>query len=332
MCKRTLRGVSYLSCDYTGFPMKHWACYHQSKALGKRSHYCNWEAAAADAARLLKSQQLPRAEYDEVMKNILVKTSGVLPAPPPSAKELKHLFTAGSIGSLEQFQEACRSAPYDVTVLKISWDGDLSEHKLTCAGGELPVHTLMTRFESAQAPSQYAHERTIRYRSRQLLVFYMVQDDLSCRLNERATRLLGKNLYGDVVLVQSAREDAEPSPRTRYAHYTLHNLHAEFRRERQPRYSPEVLCELPQYVAINEAMVDGMAPDDYEVVRREMQDALSAFEARASEAALPPAEYSRKARRASKSGPELAALARRKRARPAATGCPATGTAPATAD
>ena len=166
MCKRTLRGVSYLSCDYTGFPMKRWSCYHQSKALGKRSHYCNWEAAAADAARMLKSQLLSRAEYDEVMKNILVKTSGVLPGPPPSAKELKHLFSTGSIGSLEQFQEACRNAPYSVTVVKISWDGDASEHELACENGALPVHTLMTRFESAQRPSQYAHERALRYRSR----------------------------------------------------------------------------------------------------------------------------------------------------------------------
>ncbi|KAL3892863.1 MAG: hypothetical protein SGPRY_014710 [Prymnesium sp.] len=57
-----------------------------------------------------------------------------------------------------------------------------------------------------------------------------------------------------------------------------------------------------------------------DMIKREMQDAMSAFEQRASEAALPPAAYSRKVRRASKSGSELAALARRQRAPPAATG------------
>lgn len=120
MGTRSLRGISYLTCDYAGNPIKCWSCYHQAKTMAKRNHFCNWEAAAADATRLLNRQLLSQAEYDEIIKNILVKASGVAPGPPPPIREVKYLFASGSIIYLQEFQEACCNAPYKVTVLKIS--------------------------------------------------------------------------------------------------------------------------------------------------------------------------------------------------------------------
>ena len=132
MGKRTLHGMSYYHCDYTGFPITRAKCYLpywdlDTNKMKKRNHYCNWEAALAHAEMLLHDGVITEHHYASIVAFVTDKIGGVSLKAAPKASELHHLNQTGCISTLQDFFRACVIETQQMVAVIIKANGELKE-------------------------------------------------------------------------------------------------------------------------------------------------------------------------------------------------------------
>lgn len=308
MGKRTLHGMSYYQCDYTGFPITRAKCYLpywdlDANKMKKRNHYCNWEAALAHAEMLLHDGVITEHHYVSIVAFVTDKIGGVSLKAAPKASELYHLNQTGCISTLPDFFRACVLETQQIVAVIIKANGELKEENFYVDLGHFDPTPKM---EGAAPDDEVCFTHTPRrggkkYPGKELLVFHTPMRDTWLPANTVATTLFNKKLYGDVVLIQLSCDESE-LPVERYVPYTLDMFKEEFQKPKsKKRKAPAKTEEV------------SLAPEEYEGLKAKMEETLEDYERRASSRAKKAGTLARGARCPPASGKELANMVRDQR-------------------
>lgn len=243
MGKRTLHSSTYYICDYTGIPMRDKGCYMpvwRNGRLTKKGSYCNWESVLRHAQQLcVKDEEMTVDALSSVIKHVhnAVGTDDVVAAP-----EYTHLQHFGGDVDVHEFHRVCCFATKPVTGVLLQADGALREVTLHPEGG---------RFEQLDGGAHIAR----------VSLWCVPWSSRASQLNEAATRLLKREVLGDVLLV-GARPEHSFMPRTRFTSV----------------YTPDVqelLETRPRRV-----QPTGLSREDFAAARAEMERSMKRFETR----------------------------------------------------
>ena len=241
MGKRTLHNATYYTCDYTGLPMRDKGCYMpvwRNGRLTKKGSYCNWESVLRHAQQMcVKDEEITVDALASVIKHVhhAAGTEDVVAA--PEYTQLQHF---GGDVDVYEFHRVCCFATKPVTGVLLQADGALREVTLHPEGG---------RFEQLEGGTNSAR-----------LSLWCVPWSLGT-LNEAATRLLKREILGDVLLV-GARPEHSFLPRTRFTSISTPDVH-------------ELLEARPRRV-----QPTGLSREDFAAARAEMERSMKRFESR----------------------------------------------------
>lgn len=277
MGKRKIHTTTFYQCDWTGYPLRQAFCFMPTWTptgkFAKRGCYCNWEAVVAHA-NYMHEQEDPQMTDETLAKTLewINAHCGMTVPSSPSFWDLSH--TKGRL-TMHEFHERCTFRSDPISAVKIVPGGDvyellLSPNQITGKFGFEPY--LHSPYNTLIEPVSF---RSMRRKTcdRDLVVWYYNTKELP--YNKSASDMFKMQLYGDVLLVQQSRE-ATFLPRDRYVSFTFKQYQEHFQRKRKR----VVDCQ-------------SLTAAAYIETKRQMQDALNGFEAKAAEAAVRPAEMQR---------------------------------------
>jgi hypothetical protein len=267
--------------------MKSSFCYmptwDQNGKLVKKGSYCNWESvmahARAEVELLQSSEEAPKAadleaalQNFEKVRDYIELLTGTTVREAPNFKDLTHF---GGTMTAEAFQRACEQTNTPITVVKISPNGEVFESVVNPDAVRTDTFSeyLHKSYSYNGAPQRF---NTVRKKSssKDLAVFYMPCRDLAP--NQVASNVFKMQLHGDVLLVQQSREQSW-MPRERFVSYSRQEFCDQYLKKRKR----------------NGADIPHLSGQDYDKVRREMQNAFNSYEARMAESAVRPQELSK---------------------------------------
>jgi len=271
MGKRKMHGDAFYQCDYTGFPMRQAYCYmptwDAAGKLVKKGSYCNWESVLAHAA------MTHFEEFDRVKAHVVAITGTDRLQQAPDYTDLYHM--KGHMTPM-QYHDKCNYSDEPIIGVKITSDGEIIEVMVTPQEGKFNFEAFMHKPYSYQGKAQVFHSMRKKSGSiaKDLTVLYYPSRDLPA--NTVASNVFKMQIHGDVLMVQQSREQSF-LPRERYVTYTRQEFVEQFmkKRKRGSVEAPAMTCE------------------DYDTVKKQMQEKLHEFEASISKDAKKPIEFSK---------------------------------------
>ena len=304
MGKRRLHNQSYYQCDWTGFPMKNSNCFMPSWTLDnkliKKGSYCNWESVLAHAKHVYEvEKQLEDTDLQRIQDFVKVQMGDTIHmTEAPHFTDLEHFKRDGTrCLTAEEYHNACCYQTNEVFAVKINEAGHAFELLMDTHEGKFDFSKYIKAPANwDQQPSMFQSYRK-KHKEKELCIFYHPDRRNGLALNSLASNLFKMQIYGEVLLVQCTKE-ASFMPRERYVNYTLQEFQDNFMRKRK-RAAQDVVS---------------VAPEEYNVLKAEMQESLAAYEKQAAMTALPPNQLVKAAKLPPTNGRDLARLVKHERA------------------
>jgi hypothetical protein len=296
MGKRKMHnGVTVWICDWTGTPMDKNYAYlptydADGKHMRKRGSYCNWESALAHMQREQhRASDNPEDNFDESKCNLpyfrakehmMERSSQSLTAAPPY-EDIRHF---GGTCEMDTFVSLCNRQTDEVVAIKIPCMEATHPHEVLL---DMPNWKDAVMIE----PERWTSFLFSRKGRKHTLSVWSCTDGV--KPNVLATKLFKQPLCGDVLLVQSTKEESF------------------FERSRLINFTHTDYTE--QFVRKTRRGVAAPTLGDYAILKKDMQATFDAREATISESAMKPKDLSMKRLMVPLDGRELARRARERR-------------------
>ena len=294
MGKRKIHGQTYYQCDWTGLPMRQTNCYlptwNAEGKLTKHGSYTCWESVVSHAHQMHVADEIT----DFQVQKILAYIDGVVGCKvyhAPHWDELAWFTEGGRYISPSAFMRACDDevARTPLTAVHIAADGSTKE--VTCTAAEAKdkfvahLTVPITEHIEGSAPQGFQTARKKSAKDRELTVFYWPLKN-GLPFNQTASNIFKMHIYGDVLLVQHAKETCF-MPRERLVNYTMTNFAEQFNSNKRKLKDTAV---------------------DYATAKAQMETELRQVEAQASAGASLPCELAKGSVLEHPTGKELAQL------------------------
>ena len=245
MGKRKLHTLSYVQCDWSGYPMAKAGCFmpswdslHATK-MSKHGHYANWESVVAAAHEDCYVHKLINEdEFTRIKKYIqsITHTENVQPAP-----HYKNLLHFGGDITQAEFHEIITADTGECECVILPF----GENKEPFAGyvdsnhNKIDFSTMLTRpMHGYQELLTIVPAKKTKTPNLDLCVMYYGGDN-GLVLNTAASAHFKFNIYGDALLVKRSKEFSF-LPRERYVDYQPEAYKLDFERKRR-REEPAAL-------------------------------------------------------------------------------------------
>jgi hypothetical protein len=293
MGKRKIHGTTYYQCDWTGLPMRQTNCYlptwNEAGKLVKHGSYTCWEAVVAHARDMHGGSEITNFQLEKI-EAYIEGVVGCLVLMSPHWKELAWFTEGGAYTSPSAFMTECSSPPNPAPALKtvhIAADGAINEVSCTIdeAGGKFWTRLMMPPENPDCSPQSFQTVRKKAVKDRELTVFYWPHKN-GLAFNQTASNTFKMQIYGDVLLVQNAKEVCF-MPRERLVDYSIESYNEQFSTNKR-RHKDTAM--------------------DYPAAKELMEKELRQVEAQASAGASLPSDLAKAAVLEPPSGQELAKL------------------------
>ena len=241
MTKRKIHDGSFYQCAYTGIPMKTSNCYmptwKEDGKLVKQGSYCNWEAVLAHADMTLTTHQ-----EDKVREYVHEITGSKSVECAPDYRHLPWFHVEGfDEYNWDVYTDKCHQHTGAISAIKLCANG--IKHAVICTASEQKSNfayhlTNPSAYSWAGAfpgdldppdcsPQTLQCSRRKAFPKNREINLHFYPHKNGMPLNKLATTLFKMQIYGDVLLTQSANELCF-MPRTRYIHYTEEEFNKHF--------------------------------------------------------------------------------------------------------
>ena len=292
MGKRKIHASTYYQCDWTGLPMRQTNCYlptwNEAGKLVKHGSYVCWEAVVSHARDMQTNSELTDYQVEKIVTHIN-GVVGCVVHPSPHWNELSWFTEGGVYNSPSAFMTECdtRLRHDGIATVHIAADGATNEVVCTVdeAKGKFWSRLMMPPENPDCSPQSFQTVRKKAVKDRELTVFYWPHKN-GLAFNQTASNMFKMQIYGDVLLVQNAKE-ACFMPRERLIDYSIESYNEQFSTNKR-RHKDTAM--------------------DYPAAKELMEKELRQVEAQASAGASLPSDLAKAAVLEPPTGKELAKL------------------------